>query len=98
MNKNNINKRIDVIKTKEDFNDIKTILCRYKSISDRVSKLEINFGSAISINFNKPIEIGNNSESIKRNLKQIVSDYNVFYEIFYQIKSLNIKEIINLFK
>lgn len=83
MNKNNINKRIDGIKTKEDFNDIKEVLCRYKSISDRVSKLKIDFESAISFDFNKPIVYGNNSESIKKLLKQIVIDYNVFYEIFY---------------
>ncbi len=75
MNKKELKGRIDKIKSKTEFNDIKQILMKYLSIKDRVSAIELNYGM-----------VGNSKQVINQ-LNVIVDDYSLYKETICYLKS-----------
>ena len=102
MNKEKLGNRINSLKSKEDFKDIKIILSRYKSLSDRVKELDLNYGNSIMFPNGTYIEVGSNLQSIKDTLNTIVEGYSFWKEVCFRIKSINlfgiIEKIVKLFK
>ena len=85
MNKSKMKERIDGISSKEEFNDIKETLKKYPSICDRVSTLNLNYGTT-TITRSEPINFGNNTKKVKDVLYKIVDDYKLIDDVFIYIK------------
>ena len=83
MNKNEMKKRISNIKSQSDFEDIKSTLINYKSISNRVDKLK--WISSQGIYIKTYISIGGNKKDLIKTLNQIVDDFKLLKEVFYTI-------------
>lgn len=98
MNKKEIKSRINMIKSKEDFNDIKIILCEYLSIYSRVNKVNyessVGFASIGNDGSYSYSSIGGNKKNIIQTLNRIVDDYSMLIEIVENIKC-NLKTIFN---
>lgn len=68
------------------FDDVKQILIKYKSIKDRVSKLNINTGSYTYFGDGPGINIGNNKVQIIEQLLIIIDDYKDYKEFICYLK------------
>jgi hypothetical protein len=68
MNKRLLKERIDNIKSRTEFLDIKQILLKYLSIKDRVYPIELNYGMI------------NNEKEVIKQLNVIVDDYSIYKE------------------
>lgn len=84
MNKDKIKSRVNQIKSKEDFDDIVSILSEYPSIKERVSKLKF---SSIMIFTKSPISI-NNTSNVKSTLNTIIDDYKFRNDILPHFKTI----------